>query len=129
MHELKRNGLLYPELSFQIIGCSFEVHNSLGFGFKESIYQKALALAFKEKNISFIEQVQYQVKFKEQVLEKRYFDFVVESMIVVEIKRDTKFSKANIDQTIDYLKTSNLKLAILINFGKEGVIYKRLINP
>lgn len=129
MHDLKRNDLLYPELSFQIVGCAFEVHNELGFGFKESIYQKALALAFKEKKLSFTEQVLYQIKFKEQVIAKRYFDFVVEDKIVVEIKKDDKFSKANIDQTIDYLKTSKLKLAILINFGKEGVIYKRLINP
>lgn len=129
MHDLKRNDLLYPELSFQIVGCAFEVHNELGFGFKESIYQKALALAFQEKKLSFTEQVLYQIKFKEQVIAKRYFDFVVEDKIVVEIKKDDKFSKANIDQTIDYLKTSKLKLAILINFGKEGVIYKRLINP
>lgn len=128
MHDLKRNDLLYPELSFQIVGCAFEVHNELGFGFKESIYQKALALAFKEKKLSCTEQVHYQIKFKEQVIAKRYFDFVVEDKIVVEIKKDDKFSKANIDQTIDYLKTSNLKLAILINFGKEGVMYKRLIN-
>lgn len=129
MHDLKRNDLLYPELSFQIVGCAFEVHNELGFGFKESIYQKALAPAFKEKKLSFTEQVLYQIKFKEQVIAKRYFDFVVEDKIVGEIKKDDKFSKANIDQTIDYLKTSNLKLAILINFGKEGAIYKRLINP
>ena len=129
MHDLKRDDLLYPELSFQIVGCAFEVHNELGFGFKETIYQKALALALKEKKLSYVEQAHYQVKFKEQVLAKRYFDFVVENKIVVEIKRDDKFSKANIDQTIDYLKTSNLKLAILINFGKEGVLYKRLINP
>ena len=129
MYDLKRNDLLYPELSFQIVGCAFEVHNELGFGFKESIYQKALALAFKEKNLSYLEQVHFQIKFKGQILAKRYFDFVVEDKIVVEIKKDDKFSKANIDQTIDYLKTSNLKLAILINFGKEGVIYRRLINP
>jgi GxxExxY protein len=106
-----------------------KVHNALGFGFKESVYKKALSLGFKEKRLSFLEQVYYQIKFKEQVIAKRYFDFVVEDKIVVEIKKNDKFSKANIDQTIDYLKTSKLKLAILINFGKEGVLYKRLINP
>ena len=128
MNNLKRDDLLFPELSFQIVGCAFEVHNELGFGFKESIYQKALALALKGKKISYVEQVYYQVKFKEEVLARRYFDFVIEDKIVVEIKKDDKFSKANINQAIDYLKTSNLKLAILINFGKEGVLYKRLIN-
>jgi len=95
MPDLKRTDLLYPELSFQIVGCAFEVHNELGFGFKESIYQKALA--FKEKKLSCTEQVHYQIKFKEQVIAKRYFDFVVEDKIVVEIKKDNKFSKANID--------------------------------
>ena len=129
MDELKRKDLLYPELSFQIMGCAFEVHNALGFGFKENIYQKALALAFKEKNISHKEQVCFAITFKEQVLAERRFDFVFEDKVVVEIKRDDKYSKANIDQTIEYLKTSNLKLAILINFGKESVVYKRLINP
>jgi GxxExxY protein len=97
MHDLKRNDLLYPELSFQIVGCAFEVHNELGFGFKESIYQKALALAFKEKKLSCIEQVHYQIKFKEQVIAKRYFDFVVEDKIVVEIKKDV------IDNILDWL--------------------------
>lgn len=129
MHYLKRNDLLYPELSFQIIGCAFEVHNELGFGFKETIYQKALSIALEQKQLSFKEQVHYQIKFKEQVIANRYFDFIVDEKVVVEIKRDDRFSKANIDQTIEYLKTSNLKLALLINFGKEGVVYKRLINP
>lgn len=129
MNYLKRNDLLYPELSFQIIGCAFEVHNELGFGFKETIYQKALSIALEQKQLSFKEQVHYQIKFKEQVIANRCFDFIVDEKIVVEIKRDDRFSKANIDQTIEYLKTSNLKLAILINFGKEGVVYKRLINP
>jgi GxxExxY protein len=129
MHELKRNDLLYPELSFKIVGCAFEVHNAMGFGFKESIYQKALSLALKEKGLSFKEQVCFEIKFKEQVLAKRFFDFIIDDKIIVEIKRDDKFSKANIDQTIEYLRTSDLKLAILINFGKEGVVSKRLINP
>jgi GxxExxY protein len=121
MNYLKRNDLLYPELSFQIIGCAFEVHNELGFGFKENIYQKALALSLTEKKLAFKEQAHYQIKFKDQVIANRYFDFIVDEKVVV--------SKANIDQTIEYLKASNLKLAILINFGKEGVVYKRLINP
>ncbi|MCW3084056.1 MAG: 3 family protein [Bacteroidetes bacterium] len=128
MNEVKRNDLLYPELSFQIVGCAFEVHNKMGFGFKEAIYQKALSLAFKEKGLSYKEQVLFEIKFKEHVLGKRFFDFIVDDKIVVEIKRDDKFSKANIDQTIEYLRISGLKLALLINFGREGVLSKRLIK-
>lgn len=129
MVELKRKDLLYPELSFLIIGCAFDVHNKIGYGFKETIYQKALSLAFKEKGLSFREQVMHEIKFNEHVLEKRFLDFLIEEKVIVEIKRKDKFSKAHIDQTVDYLKVTQLKLAILINFGSEGVVSKRLINP
>src|SRR3990172_233829 len=125
---LKRDDLIFPELSYEIIGCAYEVFNEIGFGFKESVYQKAMAIALKEKNIPFREQVYHEVKFKNEILAKRFFDFIVEEKIIVELKRDDKFSKANIDQTIDYLKTSKLKLALLINFGRERVVYRRLIN-
>ncbi len=128
MHEVKRKDLLYPDLSFKIVGCAYEVHNELGFGFKEAIYQKALSLTFKEKVLEYKEQVLHQIKYKEQILAKRYFDFIIEDKVVVEIKRDDKYSKAHIDQTIEYLKVSQLKLALLINFGREGVLCKRLIN-
>ncbi|HEY0030038.1 MAG TPA: GxxExxY protein [Bacteroidia bacterium] len=128
MNELKRKDLLYPELSFQIVGCAFEVYNEIGFGFKKIIYQKALSLAFKEKGLSFKEQVKFEIKYKESLLESRFFDFIIDDSVVVEIKKDDKFSKRNIDQTIEYLRISNLKLALLINFGREGVVYRRLIN-
>jgi GxxExxY protein len=129
MYELKRNDILYPELSFIIVGCAFEVHNKIGYGFKEIIYQKALSLAFKEKGLSFREQVLFEIKFKDQILGRRFLDFHVEEKIIIEIKRSDKYSKMHIDQTVEYLKMTQLKLAILINFGKEGVTFKRLINP
>lgn len=128
MYELRRGDLLFPELSFKIVGCAFEVHNELGFGFKEIVYQKALSLAFKEKGLCFKEQAQFEIKYKEKFIGKRYFDFIVDQKIVVEIKRDGRYSKVHIDQTLEYLKISDLKLALLINFGRQGVIYKRLIN-
>ena len=127
--KLKRDDLLFPELSFRIVGCAFEVHNALGFGFKEKVYQDALVLAFQDKGLKVKEQLYWEIKFKDTVVAKRYFDFLIDEEVIVEIKRDDKYSKAHIDQVIDYLKVSKLKLAILINFGREGVDFKRLINP
>ncbi|MDQ3046328.1 MAG: GxxExxY protein [Bacteroidota bacterium] len=129
MYELKRKDLLYPELSFKIIGCAFSVHNEIGYGFKEIIYQKALSHAFKEASLSFQEQVQCEIKYKSELLGTRYLDFIVEGKIIIEIKRNDAYSKAHMDQTVEYLKATNQKLAILINFGSEGVRCKRLINP
>lgn len=127
--KLKRADLLYPGLSYQIVGCAFEVYNKLGFGFNESVYQEAMAITFLENEIKFQEQVLWEIKFGNKVIAKRKLDFIINDQVVVELKRDDKFSKRNIDQTIEYLKTTGIKLAILINFGREGVLFKRLVHP
>lgn len=125
---IKRNDLVHPELSYQIIGCAFEVFNELGGGHLEKYYQRALSLAFKQKNIPFAEQVPYPLTFKGAVIGRNYLDFLVDGKVIIELKKDTRFSKAHIDQVNNYLKVSNLQLALLINFGKDGVIHKRLLN-
>lgn len=120
--------LIYPELSYKIIGLSFDVHNSLGSGHIEKLYQKALAELLQKENISFKEQVYSPVSFNGKIIGKYFLDFLIEDKIIIEIKKGNKFSKQNIDQVVNYLKINNLKLAILINFGKEGVMFKRVLN-
>lgn len=120
--------LIYPELSYAIVGCSFEVYNELGFGHAEKAYQKALAISLKKNNLNFKEQVYFPLKFQGETVGRGYCDFVVEGKVIVELKKNDRFSKANIDQVNQYLKASNLKLALLINFTKSGAIYKRLVN-
>jgi len=66
--------------------------------------------------------------YDNKLIGKRILDFLVEEKIVVEIKKGNRFSKPHIDQVLEYLKINNLKLAILINFGSEGVMFKRIIN-
>jgi GxxExxY protein len=125
---LKRNDLVYPELSYQIVGCAYEVFKSLGHGHAEKIYQRAMAVMLTERKIDHKEQVYIPVKFRDKIIGKSFLDFSVDEKIIVELKKDFHFSKMHIDQVLNYLKTSNLKLAILINFGKEGVTFKRIIN-
>lgn len=120
--------LIYPELSFKIVGCTFEVYNELGFGHSEKVYQKALALSFKKHNLIFKEQVYFPVKFQGEVVGKGYCDFLIEEKIIVELKKNDRFSKANIDQVNQYLKSSGLKLGILVNYTSTGAIFKRLVN-
>ena len=126
--EVKRKDLLYPELSYEIVGCAYEVFKGIGYGHPEKIYQQAMAITFREKKWNFKEQVYYNVKFRNIILKKRFLDFEVEEKIIVELKKDFHFSKGHIDQVLSHLKLSKLKLAILINFGKEGVTYKRIVN-
>lgn len=124
----KRSDLVYPELSYEIVGCAYEVFKELGYGHNEKTYQKAMAVMLKNKNKIFKEQVYIPVKFQNVLVGKRFLDFIVEEKIVVELKKDFHFSKAHIDQVLDYLKVSNLKLALLINFGREGATCKRFVN-
>lgn len=125
---LKRDDLLYPELSYKIIGCAFDIYNILGEGHQEKYYQKALAEAFNNKDLKFKQQMSCSVNYCGKILGRRFLDFLVEDKIIIEIKKGNKFSKQHIDQVLEYLKINNLKLAILINFGGEGVMFKRIIN-
>ncbi|MBA3971044.1 MAG: GxxExxY protein [Bacteroidetes bacterium] len=120
--------LIYPDLSFKIVGCAFEVYNELGYGHAEKNYQKALAVALKNKNILFKEQAYFPLKFQGEIIGRSFCDFVVDDKVIVELKKNARFSKANIDQVNQYLKSSGLKLAILINYTSTGAIFKRLVN-
>ena len=126
--EIKRNDLVYPELSYKIVGCAFDVYNSLGGGHHEKYYQRALAGAFKERGLKSVEQVYYPLKFNEIVVGKNFLDFLVDDRLIVEIKKGNNFSKRHIDKVLEYLKISKIKLAILINFGLNEVSFKRIVN-
>lgn len=126
--KLRRNDLIYPNLSYKIVGCAFDVYNTLGYGHHEKYYQRALAEAFSNQGLKFKEQVNFPLKYQGKIIGKNFVDFLVENKIIVEIKKGEKFSKVHIDQIKEYLKTSGIKLAILINFAKQGVIFKRFVN-
>ncbi|MDP1802298.1 MAG: GxxExxY protein [Bacteroidota bacterium] len=125
---LKRNDLVYPELSYKIIGCAFEVFNELGFGHAEKYYQKAMAIALKNTGLTYKEQFYAPLKFQGELVGKLYLDFLVEEKIIIELKKNAHFSKSNIDQVNQYLLSSKLQLALLINFSSKGIISKRLVN-
>ena len=126
--ELKRNDLIYPELSYQLIGILFEIFRQLGGSFQEKYYQRAIALELKKCNLGFKEQLFLPLYYKEEKIGKYYLDFLIENKIVLEIKKDKRFSKKDIEQIVAYLKTSNLKLGILANFTKDGLKFKRILN-
>ncbi len=125
---VRRKDLVYPELSYEIVGCAFEVFDELGPGHSEKSYQRALAIALRAKNLQFKEQVYYKLKFRDEIVGRSYLDFLVEDKIILELKKDVNFSKTHIEQVLNYIKLSKLKLGILLNFTKEGVKFKRIVN-
>lgn len=123
-----REDLIFPELSFKIVGCAFEVFNSLGAGHKEKVFQKAMSIQFGADNIHFKEQIYHPLIFKKNKLEKDYFDFLVEDKVVVELKRSDYFTKAHFEQVNHYLQISKLQLGLLVSFTTNGVRFKRVVN-
>lgn len=125
---LQRKDLIYPELSYKLVGLAYDVFNELGHGHLEKVYQRAYAKELKDAQIIFKEQAPYQVIYKEEVIGNNYLDFLIEDKIIIELKRSDFHSKKYIDQISNYIKVSNLQLAILINFTTNGVRIKRIVN-
>ena len=125
---VRRDDLIYPELSYKLIGYAYEVFEELGPGHSEKTYQRAYSVQLRKYNHKFDEQVYYPIRFKDEIISKGFLDFKVEEKIIIELKKDEFFSKTHIEQVLDYLKRSGLKLSLLINFTKQGVKFKRIIN-
>ena len=123
-----KNDLLYPELSYQIIGILFEVFNELGYRYKEVSYQKAISLSLKNLGINFQEQVRVPLIFKGVEIGDYIPDFLIDRKVVLEIKRGDYFSQADIKQLLSYLKIMKLKLGILARFSPKGLKFKRIVN-
>ena len=128
MVTVKRNDLLYPDLSYRIIGCAYSVFKELGSGCLEKHYQRAMKISLDKNSIENKEQVSHEIKFEDKLIGRIFLDFLVEDKIIVEIKKSDKFSVENINQVYNYLKATGLQLALIINFGRTEVKFKRIIN-
>ena len=124
----QKEGLVYPELSYKIVGAAMEVHKHLGSGFLEAIYDEAFALELSNLNIPFEYQKDLKVFYKGKQLRRAYrADFVVESKVIVENKASSGLTNNDRAQMINYLKATGYKLGILINYGTPSLQYERLV--
>jgi GxxExxY protein len=120
--------LIHEKLSYEVVGVLFDVYNSLGSGYQEKYYQRALASEFNRKGIEIKEQLPIKLYFREQYLGIYYVDFLIDDKIVLEIKSSSKFYARDIKQVLGYLNAKNLDLGILACFSKNGLIYKRILK-
>ncbi len=123
-----RKDILFPELSYQIVGCAYKVWRELGYGHLEKVYQKGMAEALRSSKISFVEQFSMPVFFGNRIIGRGYADFLVEEKVIIEIKKGAQFSLANIQQVSKYLASAHFQLAILMNFTSQGVMTRRIVN-
>ena len=121
--------MIYKEEAYKIIGAAMEVHKTLGRGFLEAVYQEALEKEFRLQKIPYKREQQLSIEYKGEKLSKYYMaDFICYEKIIVELKALSNLTTEHDAQILNYLKATNSKLGLLINFGAISLEYKRLVN-
>jgi GxxExxY protein len=121
--------IIFKDESYKIIGACIAVHNELGVGFLEAVYQEALELEFKLRNIPFEREVELDIYYKDNLLAKKYqADFICYDEIIVELKALSGLESTHKAQLINYLKVTNMQLGILVNFGQSSLVNHRIVN-
>ena len=123
------NEKIEDDLTYKIIGCAMKVHNYLGNGFQEVIYQRAVAIEFRKAGIEFERELEMPIIYKEEEIGTRRVDFLVESEVLVELKALIKMEDVHLAQGLNYLVAYKLDKGLLFNFGAQSLEVKRLRHP
>lgn len=116
------------QLTKQVIGCCFTVHNSLGPGFPEKVYQSALAISLEESGLAVVWEHRFPVFFKGQLVGDFHADLLVEQRLIIEVKAVTgAMPRVFSAQLLAYLKAANVPVGLLVNFGNSSCELKRLV--
>lgn len=118
--------LLFAEITDKIIASAYDVYNKLGFGFSEKVYENALMIKLKQKELPVIQQAPINVYFETQLIGEFFADILVDNKIILELKAVSVHSKAHEAQLINYLKATGKKVGLLINFGEKLKIVRRV---
>ena len=115
-------------LTYSVIGCAMKVHNTLGNGFQEVIYQRCLALELERAGILFAREVEQTIFYEGIEVGLRRADFIIENQIVVELKAVINMEDAHLAQAKNYVTAYNYQRGLLINFGATSLQYKLIFN-
>jgi len=118
----------YEDITGRIIGCAMRVHSTLGSGFQEVIYQRALAIEMKYGRLTFEREKEMEIFYRGEYIGKRRADFFVENCIMVEIKAVTELKGEHKAQGINYLEAYHMEVGLLLNFGALSLEQMRLYN-
>lgn len=119
----------HDSFSYQIIGCAMKVHNMLGCGFQEVIYQRALAIELGRSGLTYVRELAHSVYYDGIEVGTRRADFIIEDQMVLEIKAVYKLEAVHFVQAKNYTVAYDFPKGLLINFGGESLEYKLMFNP
>jgi GxxExxY protein len=116
------------EITFKIIGCAMKVHNTMGNGFQEVIYQRCLAMELSRAGLGYEREKEQSIYYNGIEVGSRRADFIVEGKIVVELKALIDLEDVHLSQAKNYVVAYNLPSGLLINFGAKSLQYKKIYN-
>lgn len=117
------------ELTYKIIGCAMKIHNTLGPGFQEVIYQRCLAIELDKAGLAYEREQEHKIYYEGYDVGTRRADFVVEDAIIIEIKALINLEDVHIAQAKNYTVAYDFPKGLLINFGSQSLQYKLMFNP
>ena len=118
----------HEEITHKIIGCAMKVHSTLGNGFQEVIYQRALAIEMEKQGLGFSREMEMTICYEGVDIGTRRVDFFVENKIMVELKALIKLEDVHLAQAMNYCQAYDLPIGLLINFGAKSLEFKRVYN-
>lgn len=118
----------YSDVTELVIGCAMKVHNTLGNGFPELIYHKALRIELNKTSLLVQNEIEKPVHYDGQIIGKRRIDLLINERVIVELKALAAFDPSDNNQVLNYLEAFSLPVGLLINFGKKRLEFKRFIN-
>ena len=119
--------ITYRDLSYKVVGLAMEVHRKLGYGFIEKVYENSLMVLLRREGIAAEQQFPVRVYFEGEDVGYYKADIVVDGRMILEVKAVEGLIDAHRVQALNYLRATDLRLAILLNFGKEKLRYERLV--
>ncbi len=128
MDRMRKTAEEFGDCTGKIIGCAMRVHSTLGNGFQEVIYQRALQIEMKLEGLEFQREMGMPIFYREEQIGKRRVDFFVEGEIMVELKAVIRLEDVHLAQAINYCEAYNMQTGLLINFGSKSLTFKRIFN-
>jgi GxxExxY protein len=128
MKEFVNDSYKHSDLTGKIIGCSMKVHATLGNGFQEVIYQRCLAIEMEKQGLKLSRELEMEIYYEGISVGMRRVDFLVENIIMVELKAISKLDDVHFAQALNYLEAYKLETGLLINFGSKSLEFKRVTN-
>ena len=118
----------HKEITGKIIGAAMQVHRQMGLGFPEVVYQRCLAVEMRHSGLNFAREVELPLYYRGESVGSRRVDFLVEAVVLVELKALDEITAAHHAQVLNYLHAYQLEVALLLNFGETSLTVKRLVS-